>query len=105
VFQVCDQGIGIPESDVEQLFQTFHRGSNVGERPGSGLGLVIVRRCVELHDGSISLVSPAGAGTMVTVRLPLFSASPPPGSRRRTRSKPVSPAAQKPRLREPKRKT
>jgi signal transduction histidine kinase len=105
VFQVCDQGIGIPESDVAQLFQTFHRGSNVGERPGSGLGLVIVKRCVELHGGTISLVSPAGAGTTVTVRLPLFSAIEPPDSRHRPRSRPVSPAAAKPRSRKAKNKT
>jgi PAS domain S-box-containing protein len=72
VFQVRDQGIGIPEADRPQLFQTFHRGGNVGERPGTGLGLVIVKRCVELHGGVIHLESAVGEGTTVSVRLPLF---------------------------------
>src|SRR6266545_2686794 len=73
VFTVRDRGIGIPEADRAQLFLTFHRGANVGERPGSGLGLVIVKRCVELHEGTIELESKEGDGTTVTVRLPLFS--------------------------------
>ena len=101
VFQVRDQGIGIPESDAEQLFQTFHRGSNVGERPGSGLGLVIVKRCVELHGGTISLESRAGSGTTVTVRLPLFAVSPPAALGRVTKSKQAGPPAAKSTPRKP----
>jgi signal transduction histidine kinase len=72
VFSVRDHGIGIPEADQKQLFQTFHRGGNVGERPGTGLGLVIVKRCVDLHAGTLRLESQVNAGTTVTVRLPLF---------------------------------
>jgi len=105
VFQVCDQGIGIPEGDVEQLFQTFHRGSNVGERPGSGLGLVIVKRCVELHGGEISLESRSGEGTIVTVRLPLFTAHPSDSPRRAANPRRSSPAAAKAKLQKPKKKT
>ncbi len=75
VFTVRDGGIGIPESDQKQLFQTFHRGSNVGERPGTGLGLVIVKRCVDLHGGTLHLDSHVNEGTKVTVRLPLFAAA------------------------------
>ena len=71
MFTVCDEGIGVPDADLKQLFQTFHRGSNVGERPGTGLGLVIVKRCVELHDGTLQLNSKLAEGTTVTVRLPL----------------------------------
>jgi signal transduction histidine kinase len=73
VFTVCDEGIGIPADDLKRLFTSFHRGSNVGERPGSGLGLVIVQRCVQLHGGTIAIESTEGAGTTVTVRLPLFA--------------------------------
>ncbi len=73
VFTVRDQGIGISEGDQKQLFQTFHRGGNVGERPGTGLGLVIVKRCVDLHGGTLRLESQVNAGTTVTVRLPLFA--------------------------------
>ena len=73
IFRVRDRGIGIPPEDLDELFQTFRRGTNVGERPGTGLGLVIVKRCVELHGGAIELQSRQGTGTTVTVRLPLFA--------------------------------
>ena len=69
---IRDHGIGIPEEDQPRLFQAFYRGQNVDQRPGSGLGLVIVKRCLELHGGSIQLDSKPGKGTRVTVRLPLF---------------------------------
>jgi PAS domain S-box-containing protein len=74
VFIVRDRGIGIPAADHDKLFLTFHRAGNVGERPGTGLGLVIVKRCVELHGGVIALQSREGEGTTVTVTLPLFAA-------------------------------
>jgi PAS domain S-box-containing protein len=70
---VRDRGIGIPEADQPRLFNAFLRGHNVGQRPGTGLGLVIVKRCVELHGGTISVSSKPGEGTTMTVRLPLFS--------------------------------
>jgi signal transduction histidine kinase len=72
VFVIADRGIGIPEADAKQLYHAFHRGRNVGERPGTGLGLVIVKRCVELHRGTIQFESREGEGTTFTVRLPLF---------------------------------
>jgi PAS domain S-box-containing protein len=70
---VRDRGIGISEEDQQQLFKAFHRGSNVGTRPGTGLGLVVVRRCAELHGGNVEITSKVGEGTTVLVRLPLFS--------------------------------
>jgi PAS domain S-box-containing protein len=73
VCTIRDQGIGIPEADREWLFNAFHRGRNVGDRPGTGLGLVIVKRCVDLHGGKIKVDSKLGEGTSVTVRLPIFS--------------------------------
>jgi signal transduction histidine kinase len=60
VCAIRDQGIGIPEADQEWLFNAFHRGHNVGDRPGTGLGLVIVKRCVDLHGGKIILESKIG---------------------------------------------
>jgi signal transduction histidine kinase len=72
VFIVRDRGIGIPESDQPRLFEAFHRAANVGQISGTGLGLLIVKRCVELHQGSISFDSRVGEGTAFTVRLPLF---------------------------------
>ena len=74
---IRDQGIGIPEADREWLFSAFHRGQNVADRPGTGLGLVIVKRCVDLHAGKINVESQFGKGTLVTVRLPVFSPASP----------------------------
>jgi signal transduction histidine kinase len=75
VCAIRDQGIGIPEADRKWLFNSFHRGQNVSDRPGTGLGLVIVKRCVDLHGGSIEVESKLGEGTGVTVRLPMLSSS------------------------------
>ena len=72
VFTISDQGIGISSEDQKYIFEAFYRGKNVGDRPGSGLGLVVVKRCVELHSGTIQLQSAVGVGTTVVVRLPLF---------------------------------
>jgi signal transduction histidine kinase len=69
---VRDRGIGIPKPDRPWLFKAFHRGSNTGVRPGSGLGLLIVKRSVELHGGRIAFTSEVGEGTTFTVRLPVF---------------------------------
>lgn len=73
VLVVRDHGIGIPEEDQARLFTSFSRASNVGARPGTGLGLVVVQRCVQLHGGSISLTSAIGQGTTITVTLPVFT--------------------------------
>ena len=73
VCAIRDQGIGIPEADREWLFNAFHRGHNVADRPGTGLGLVIVKRCVDLQGGKIDVESKVGEGTSVTVRLPMSS--------------------------------
>ncbi len=70
VFRIADRGIGIPEDDQPWLFKAFQRGRNVGQRQGTGLGLVIVERCVALHGGTIRIDSQVGQGTTVTVRLP-----------------------------------
>jgi signal transduction histidine kinase len=75
VFTVCDQGIGISVEDQKHVFEAFYRGKNVGDRPGSGLGLVVVKRCVELHGGVIDLHSRPGEGTTITVRVPLYRAA------------------------------
>lgn len=72
VFTVRDQGAGIASEDQSRLFQPFERGRNVTGTPGTGLGLVIVQRCVNLHGGSMRLTSAPGQGTTVTVRLPIF---------------------------------
>jgi PAS domain S-box-containing protein len=72
LFVIRDEGIGISDDDQKMLFVAFHRGANVENRPGTGLGLLLVKRCVELHQGSIRIESKIGCGTTVTVRLPVF---------------------------------
>lgn len=74
-FRIQDRGIGIAESDQARLFEAFYRGGNVGNRTGTGLGLVIVKRCVELHGGRFEIKSRLGEGTTVTVRLPIIESS------------------------------
>jgi len=69
---IRDQGIGIPEEDQQQLFKAFHRGSNVGTRPGTGLGLMLVKRCADLHGGKVQVISKFGEGTTVTMRFSAF---------------------------------
>ncbi len=66
---VEDTGIGIPEDELPNLFQRFHRARNAYGFPGSGLGLVIVKTIVEGHDGSIH-VENLDHGTRFTCRLP-----------------------------------
>ncbi len=72
VFTIADTGVGIPEDEQDRLFTRFFR-SSVAIRmaiPGSGLGLVIVKRIVEEHGGTISIVSSPDMGTTVTVTIP-----------------------------------
>jgi PAS domain S-box-containing protein len=71
VLEVIDEGIGIPSSDLGNLFQWFQRGSNVdGVAAGTGLGLAGVRQIVEQHGGFVDVVSQEGKGSTFTVRLP-----------------------------------
>ncbi|NWF68247.1 MAG: PAS domain S-box protein [Chloroflexi bacterium] len=67
---VRDAGIGIPAEDRERIFEPFHRASNVGMASGTGLGLAVVQKVVELHHGSIHVESREGAGTTFTIELP-----------------------------------
>lgn len=71
VIRVTDQGIGISEADQGHLFESFHRGGNVGAIPGTGLGLAIVKQAVNAHGGSITWESQVGLGTTFTVTLPV----------------------------------
>lgn len=70
LLEIIDQGIGIPPDYLKQLFEPFHRGQNVRRIPGTGLGLVVVKKCVDLHHGQINLSSEIDVGTTVRVTLP-----------------------------------
>lgn len=68
---VDDQGLGIPKEDVASLFESFRRGSNVGNIPGTGLGLAVVRRATDLHHGRVEVRSELGQGARFDVWLPV----------------------------------
>ena len=68
---VKDKGIGIPESEMGNIFKLFNRCSNVDVRAGIGMGLFIVKHCVLLHGGTISVNSRQNEGTIFKVSLPV----------------------------------
>jgi PAS domain S-box-containing protein len=70
--RVVDDGIGIPQADLETVFDRFSQVENSYTRKygGTGLGLHLTKKLVELHGGTISLASDVGLGTTVTVTLP-----------------------------------
>lgn len=70
IFQVEDKGIGICPDDKQQIYETFYRGHNVDNITGTGLGLAVVKKCLELHQGEITVDSEVGLGTTFTVRIP-----------------------------------
>ena len=73
VIEVADSGAGIPAEDVSKIFEELYRGSNARSTEGSGLGLALVRRIIELHDGQIQVRSSQEEprGTVFTIRLPV----------------------------------
>ena len=72
ILSVTDQGRGMKPEDLAQLFSLFFRAPDAerSSTPGTGIGLYISRKIVELHDGEISVESTYGVGTTVTVQLP-----------------------------------
>jgi signal transduction histidine kinase len=72
IFRIQDWGIGIPQQDLQHLFEPFHRASNVGKTPGTGLGLAIVKSCVTTHQGQVTIDSEINVGTSAIVTLPMF---------------------------------
>jgi PAS domain S-box-containing protein len=67
---VQDQGVGISEEDQQRLFERFFRARNVTNIPGTGLGLYIIAKYLELMGGTIALQSTLGVGTTVTLTIP-----------------------------------
>jgi signal transduction histidine kinase len=72
--QVRDQGVGMSEADRQQVFVPFFRADAVRTVPGHGIGLPLTAKIMALHGGSVRVDSELGAGTQVTLRLPLTSA-------------------------------
>ncbi|MGD1809665.1 PAS domain-containing sensor histidine kinase [Dapis sp. BLCC M126] len=71
IFQIQDEGIGIPATEQKYLFNSFYRAQNVANISGTGLGLTIVKNFVDLHQGQIFVESEVGVGSTFTVILPL----------------------------------
>lgn len=72
---VSDQGVGIPEKDIERIFERFYRVDPARSRAtgGTGLGLSIVKHVAANHGGDVTVWSEEGAGSTFTIRLPLFT--------------------------------
>jgi len=72
IVNVRDKGIGIAEEEMPQIFDRFYMGDKSRNRTksGSGLGLSVVKKNIDLHEGSIMVESEIGKGTEFTVRLP-----------------------------------
>lgn len=71
VIEVADTGPGIPEDEVVHVWEELYRGNSARGTQGSGLGLALVKAIVLRHDGTITLRSRQGEGTVFTVRLPI----------------------------------
>lgn len=71
LLSVKDNGIGISREDQKHIFERFFRASNVGNTQGTGLGLHIAKRYVEMLDGSIKMKSELGKGTEFVIHLPV----------------------------------
>jgi len=75
IFRVKDHGIGIPASDLQYMYQSFFRASNVENIPGTGLGMSIVKLFVEMHGGTVSIESTIDVGTTITIEIPNIKTS------------------------------
>jgi len=77
VLDVVDTGPGIPADELPHVFDRLWRGRTARQVSGSGIGLAVAREIVVAHAGTIEAVSPEGAGTTITIRLPLERESAP----------------------------
>ena len=70
IFDIRDDGMGIPKDEQPGLFEAFQRCSNASGVPGHGLGLAIVKRSLDVHGGTITVESDVGKGTRFEVEVP-----------------------------------
>ena len=68
--EVLDEGPGVPDAEKGLIFEKFYRANAAMVRSGAGLGLHLVKRIVERHNGTVAVASPPGQGATFTVRLP-----------------------------------
>jgi PAS domain S-box-containing protein len=72
IFSIKDEGIGIPKEDQKHLFDRFFRASNAGNVQGTGLGLNIVKRYVDLLNGEVTFKSEYGKGSTFLISIPHY---------------------------------
>jgi signal transduction histidine kinase len=70
-WKCIDHGPGVDSSETEKIFQPFYRGKVTANKEGSGLGLFIARRIVEMHGGSIHAMKNDGTGMAIEIQLPV----------------------------------
>jgi two-component system, OmpR family, sensor histidine kinase ArlS len=75
VIKLVDQGIGIPDSQLNDVFLPMMRAGNVGSLPGFGLGLTIAKKIIDMHQGDLFICSEKPEGTTVLIKLPAMALS------------------------------
>ena len=68
---VNDNGPGIPESELESVFEPFKQGDTARGSEGSGLGLAIIKRIIDMHDGKVKLKNRPEGGLSAQIYLPI----------------------------------
>jgi two-component system phosphate regulon sensor histidine kinase PhoR len=72
-----DNGIGISKDDIAHIFTRFYRAQHSADREGFGIGLAVTKKIVEMHNGTVDVVSVKGEGTTFVIRFPLNTKKPP----------------------------
>jgi signal transduction histidine kinase len=67
--KICDNGKGMERDELSNIFDRYYRGKGAKKTAGSGLGLAIAKEIVQAHDGSITVESEVGKGTIFTITL------------------------------------
>lgn len=70
ILSFSDNGIGLPKEEADKIFTPFYRGANSGETFGHGIGMALVKKIIQLHDGVIEVHSDEGEGTVFICQLP-----------------------------------
>jgi two-component system sensor histidine kinase KdpD len=78
VLRISDHGPGIPQEELERVFEPFHRSRESSESTGSGLGLAIARGFLEANGGRIRAESLPGQGTSFVIQVPIPAGDPAP---------------------------
>lgn len=72
VITVKDQGIGIGDAEVGSVFEKYYRSQCVGDKRGAGVGLFLVKKVIDIHNGKLSVESTLGQGSLFTIEIPLI---------------------------------